>query len=55
MALLNVEVELLLSLKAGRLEKLIKKKIKKNRLINLSIQKGYMAKVPGCREPMSLI
>ena len=54
MALLNVEVELLLSLKAGRLEKLIKKK-QKNRLINLSIQKGYMAKVPGCREPMSLI
>ena len=51
-ALLNVEGKLFFSLIARRLEEHI---IQKNRIINLSIQKGCMAKVPGCWEHMSLV
>ena len=51
-ALLNVEGKLFFSLIARRLEEHI---IQKNRITNLSIQKGCMAKVPGCREHMSLV
>ena len=51
-ALLNVEGKLVFSLIARRLEEHI---IQKNRIINLSIQKGCMAKVPGCWEHMSLV
>ena len=40
------------SLIAGRLEEQI---ILKNSIINLSIQKGCMGKVPGCWENMSLV
>ena len=51
-ALLNVEGKLFFSLIAMRLEEHI---IQKNRIVNLSIQKGCMAKIPGCWEHMSLV
>ena len=51
-AFLNVEGKLFFSLIARQLEEHI---IQKNRIINLSIQKGCMAKVPGCRQHMSLV
>ena len=44
-ALLNVEGKLFFSLIARRLEEHI---IQKNRIINLSIQKGCIVKIPGC-------
>ena len=51
-ALINVERRLFFSLLSQRLEDHI---IKKNRLIDLSIQKECMAKVPGSWEHMSLV
>ena len=51
-ALINVEGRLFFSLLSQRLEDHI---IKKNRLIDLSIQKECMAKVPGSWEHMSLV
>ena len=51
-ALLNVEGKLFFSLLAKRLESHI---ISNNKLINPSIQKGCISKVPGCWEHMSLV
>ena len=51
-ALLNVEGKLFFSLIARRLEKHI---IKKNNIINTSVQKGCISKLPGCWEHMSLV
>ena len=51
-ALLNVEGKLFFSLIARRLEEHI---IQKNRIINLSIQKGCIVKIPGCWEHMPLV
>ena len=51
-ALLNVEGKIFFSLLAKRLESHI---IVKNKLINTSIQKGCISKVPGCWEHMSLV
>ena len=51
-ALLNVEGKLFFSLISKRLEDHI---IHKNKFVNTSIQKGCMAKVPGCWEHMSLV
>ena len=50
-ALLNVEGKLFFSLISRRLEQ----HIISNNIINKSIQKGCMAKVPGCWEHMSLV
>ena len=50
-SLLNVEGKLFFSLVSKRLENHI---ITKNKIINTSIQKGCMEKVPGCWEHMSL-
>ena len=49
--LLNVEGKLFFGILSKRLEK----HIYNNRLINLSIQKGCMEKVPGCWEHMSVV
>ena len=51
MSLLNVEGKLFFSILSKRLEK----RIYNNKLINSSIQKGCMEKVPGCWEHMSVI
>ena len=51
-ALLNVEEKLFFSLVARRVEQHI---ITNNSLINTSIQKGCMEKVPGCWEHMSSV
>ena len=51
-ALLNVEGKIFFSLISKKLEDHI---IKKNEIINKSIQKGCMAKVPGCWEHMSVV
>ena len=50
--LLNVEGKLFFSLIAKRLETHI---INQNKFINTSLQKGCIAKVPGCCEHMSLV
>ena len=51
-ALLNVEGKLFFSLISKRMEDHI---IKKNKFVDVSIQKGCMEKVPGCWEHMSLV
>ena len=51
-ALLNVEGKLFFSLLSRRLESHI---ITKNKIIDTSIQKGCVAKVPGCWEHMSVV
>ena len=51
-ALLNVEGKLFFSLLARRLENHI---IKKNKIINTSVQKGCISNLPGCWEHMSLV
>ena len=51
-SLLNVEGKLFFSLVSKRLECHIKTN---NRLINSSIQKGCMEKIPGCWEHMSMV
>ena len=51
-ALLNVEGKLFFSLLARRLEAHI---IKKNKIINTSVQKGCISKLPGCWEHMSVV
>ena len=51
-ALLNVEGKLFFSLLSKQMEKHI---IHNNKLINTSIQKGCMEKVPGCWEHMSMV
>ena len=50
-SLLNIEGKLLFSILSKRLEK----HIYNNKLINSSIQKGCMEKVPGCWEHMSAV
>ena len=51
-ALLNVKGKLFFSLISQRLEKHI---LKNNKIIDSSIQKGCMEKIPGCWEHMSLV
>ena len=51
-ALLNVEGKLFFSLISKRLGKRI---IPNNKFINTSVQKGFMEKVFGCREHMSMV
>ena len=51
-ALLNVEGKIFFSLLSRRMENHI---IKKNKLINTSVQKGCISKLPGCWEHMSLV
>ena len=51
-SLLNVEGKLFFSLVSNRLENHI---ITNNKLINSSIQKGCMEKIPGCWEHMSMV
>ena len=51
MSLLNVEGKFFFTILSKRLEK----HIFSNNLINLSIQKGCMEKVPGCWEHMSVV
>ena len=51
-SLLNVEGKLFFSLVSNRLENHI---ITNNKLINSSIQKGFMEKIPGCWEHMSMV
>ena len=51
-ALLNVEGKLFFSLISKRLESHL---VQNNKIINLSVQKGCMEKVPGCWEHLSMI
>ena len=51
-ALLNVEGKLFFSLISKRLEQHI---IHNNKFVDVSVQKGCMAKVPGCWEHMSMV